>query len=457
MNYHQILERFILKALKTQPYASKDQIVVVAEEMLEIIKNNKDKTPEELVEMALCDVIEEVERVRKNYAVPGYTIGMKVGRVNVKLIGGFMDSSKRPMMSDALFDIASMHKFNTELIAYNLIKEKVFSFSDLVKELDPRFENVGNLTVGDVLSFTTKFMTNERIAKKKTIDEALECLYTMNVVSIGQYNYNDMGMMLMKELMENVTGKTYIQLFHQYIGNKLNLKDSHLIVPKEKICRLTGSANASLGMPNDPSALAVGGYSGHAGMFASCDDLITLGKGVMDGKILSLDLLKDAYTPGVNGIRGLMGTTYTSHANGVIASYVDCLEPKNNFAIQGSTRVQMNMGNNSISTILLNPASMSLEQAKQEELKVNDNRRSKGLEPLDLVRHYIYNHQNKIQNYHLIDARLMVPSGKTVEPLTTANAKLALKLGLLNEVMHEYDSTYEKEIIVEKSLCKQKK
>ena len=58
------------------------------------------------------------------------------------------------------------------------------------------------------------------------------------------------------------------------------------------------------------------------------------------------------YTPGIKENRGIMGNTYTSHIKGVDMSYVDTLEPKTNFAIQGSTRVQMNMGKSSVSTIL---------------------------------------------------------------------------------------------------------
>lgn len=448
MNYNRILNNFVEKIMQEGTYASREQVELVAGEMLDIIKENKDSTPEELIDKAIEDIVFQAEDIRKTYPVPGYTIGIKAGNINLKLLGGFMDQYKRPMSDDALFDIASMSKFNTEIIAYNLIKDGAFSFSDKIRDLDPRFVNVGDLTVGDVLSFTTEFRTNGRIAEKDTIEEALNCLYTMNVVATGKYNYNDMGMMLMKELMERVTGKTYPELFSEYIGNKLKLRDTHLIVPTEKIARLTGSANASLGLVNDPSALAVGGYSGHAGIFSSNDDLLKLATGAVDGTVLSPEMLKDAYTPGVKDIRGIMGNTYTSHKDGINASYVDVLEAKTNFAIQGSTRVQMNMGKNSSSTILLNPASMSLDRAREEEAHINEKRSLKGLPPLKLVKDFNFKRDNGIQSCNLIDARLMVPGASTVEKLTTENAKLALKLRLLNEVVREYDGNSQKEINV---------
>lgn len=345
-----------------------------------------------------------------------------------------------------------MTKFYTQIIAYNLMKEKVFHYSDKIKDLDSRFENVGNLTVGQVLRFNVEFRTDGRIAEKATFYEALECLYGMKVVSTEKYNYNDMGMMLMASLMEKVTGKTYDELVKEYIIKPLNLKDTYLIVPTKEISRMTGSANASVGHVNDPSALAVGGYSGHAGIVASSDDLIKLGKGVEEGMILSKYELQAAYIPGIKENRGIMGNTYTSHQQGVDMSYVDRLEPITNFNIQGSTRCQMNMGKNSVSTICLNPASMGIERALIEEQKINDKRIKNNQKPLQLVKGFEFKHGREEVHYDLIDARFMAPSNQTVEPITTQNAKLALRLRFLDKVMKEYDRNNTKDVKVMKKV-----
>ncbi len=54
----------------------------------------------------------------------------------------------------------------------------------------------------------------------------------MEVVQKGEeYNYNDMGLMLMKEVMEKVTGKKYNELFEEYIIKPYGLYETHLIVP----------------------------------------------------------------------------------------------------------------------------------------------------------------------------------------------------------------------------------
>ncbi len=452
MVYNKLFEEFLDNVKNEGTYASKEELREVSLEMLEIIKENKDATPEELVEKIIVDNIKQLQEIKNSYPIPGYTVGVNVGNVKVKLFGGNIDSAGRKMPDNALFDIASMTKFYTQIIAYNLIKEGFFLFQDKVKDLDPRFENVEDLTVGDILRFNTEFRTDGRLSDKTTIEEALSCLYEVKVISKEQYNYNDIGMMLIKELMENVAGKKYTDLVDEYITTPLGLTDTYLVVPKNKISLVTGSANQKLGMVNDPSALSVGGYSGHAGMIASNDDLMKLGKGVVDGTILPKDMLNDAYTPGIKSNRGTMGNTYTSHEKGVDVSFVDRLEPITNFAIQGSTRTQMNIGKNSISTILLNPASMTTEEALKEEAKINEARALKGQYSLSLVNHFKFNQNGKAVEYDLIDARLMVPPAETVKPITTQNAKLALRLRFLNEVIKEYDRNYTKEVKVIKKI-----
>ena len=88
----------------------------------------------------------------------------------------------------------------------------------------------------------------------------------MEVVQKGEeYNYNDMGLMIMKEVMEKVTGKKYNELFEEYIIKPYGLYETHLIVPKEKIHLVIGTPNMD-GSVNDLKANVLGGYSGHAGV-----------------------------------------------------------------------------------------------------------------------------------------------------------------------------------------------
>lgn len=447
MMYNKIFEDFINEIKEEGTYASSDEIREATKDALNIIKSNKDATPEEIIELIIQDNVNLLEAIKNKYPVPGYTVGVNVDNINVKITGGDLDYNGRKMRDDALFDLASMTKFYTQVIAYNLIKDGYFYLNDKIKDLDPRFENLGDLTVNDILTFTTKFQTDGRLDSKKNYYEAYETLLKVKPIEVGNYNYNDIGMMIMKEVMEYVTMYTFPDLIEKYITDKYKLHDTELIVPVNKVYRVTGSANDHIGMVNDPSALALHGYSGHAGIFASNDDLIKLGKAVYND-LIPEDMISNAYTPGVKSNRGIMGNTYTSHEKGIDMSYVDKLEPKTNFAIQGSTRVQMNIGKNSVMTALLNPASMGREAAMEMERRINAKLKSQGKAPVHLIKDLYFGDDH----YTSFDVRQMAPGPKTIEPIATSNAVLALRLRLLNKFIQEYDENYNKEINVHKSM-----
>ena len=447
MEYDRLFEEFIDEIKEEGTYASADEIREATKDTLNIIKDNKDSTPEEIIELIIKDNIDLLEAIKNKYPVPGYTVGVSVDNIDVKLTGGNLDYEGRKMRDDALFDLASMTKFYTQVIAYNLIKEGYFSLEDKIKDLDPRFENLGNLTVNDILTFTTKFQTDGRLDAKSSSDEAYQTLLKVKPIEVGKYNYNDLGMMIMKEVMEYVTITTYPDLVEKYITDKYKLHDTHLILPNSKIYRATGSANDKIGKINDPSALALGGFSGHAGMFASSDDLIKLGKAVHDG-LIPEDMISNTYTPGVVDNRGIMGNTYTSHDRGIDRSYVDRLEPKKNFAIQGSTRVQMNIGEKWTATALLNPASMGIDAAMEMEKRINAKLKSDGKAPVHLIKDLYFGDEH----YKSFDVRQMAPGPQTIEPIATSNAVLALRLRLLNKFIKEYDKSYNKKIEVNKSM-----
>ena len=437
MNLEKIFNDFIIDARKKSIYADRKDIEEVAREALNIINNNKDATPEELVELMIKDNLNHLEDIRRKYPTPGYTVSINVSNINVKLYGGNINYLTDPMPNNALFDIASMTKFYTEVLAYNLIKEEYFSMDDKISELDNRFTNLGDLTVRDILTFAVEFRTDGRISDKKTIDEALDTLYNINVVNKGKYNYNDMGMMIMKEVMERITDKKYEDLIDEYI-----------IVPQKKFKLLTGSPNVEYGRINDPSALAVGGFSGHAGIFASSDDVIKLGKAIFDTDILPNK--QDAYTNDVSVARGIMGSTYTSHPKGLDVSYIDNLSSTDSFAIQGSTRTHAEFAPEKAFTIMFNPSSMGVEQALIEQEKLNKTRQEKGLAPINIVKEFEFDRNGKLVKYTLIDSRQLMPSAATVEEVIKENAKTCLKLEFLKQVIDEYDKSYDKEINVEK-------
>ena len=451
---NQLLENFILNERaflsdfsKREAYATREEIVNILSELEMLMRENDGKTIEELITLLIEGDIRYFEKIRKKYGVPGYTGSISVGNIKVKLYGGNINYLGEPMPENALFDIASMTKFYTQIVAYNLIKEGYFKRSDKIKDLDSRFVNLGDLTVDDILTFGVSFQTDGLIKDKPNLSEALNTLYTANVKEKGKWNYNDIGLMIMKEVMEHVTEMTYPELIQLYVIRPLNLQDTHVIVPNSKYKLVTGTPNALIGRINDASAGAVGGYSGHAGIVASSDDLVKLSRGVRERDIVPN--ISDAYTPGeLNNAVGRMGNAYTPHPTGLETSFVDTIEPKDTFAIAGSTRVNMASSSDSTFNILFNPSSMSMEEAREHVKKINEQRIAVGKNPINPVREYEFDQNGEMVKHCLIDPREIFPLGE-MEKSVKRMARTTLKLRFLDYMMKEYDKEYqEKEINV---------
>lgn len=448
MQIDKIFDSFIESVKKDGIIANNEELIEASKLMLDIIKNNKDCTPEELAELVIADNIKFINDIKNKYYFPGYTIGINVGNINIKLLGGNLYEDGPAMDENALFDVASISKFYTQILIYNLIKEGIFGFDSKICDLDKRFINLKDLTVRDITSFGVKFMTNGRIDGKNNLNDAYNTLYSVNVIETGTYNYNDIGMMIMKEVMENVTGLSYKNLIDKYIVSKFGLGNTYLTVPLEKRNLITGTPNIKLASINDSGANALGGYSGHAGIFTSSDDLIKLTQAVTSDKVIDKEMVDDIYLQGLTPGRGKMGNVFVSNERGSDVSYVGKLEPKRTFALQGSTRANVNANVYSSCTVLLNPASMSIDRALENETRINEIRSLEGKPPLSLVRRFNFNRDGSFNQYNLIDVRQMLPSGKTVDPLIDMNAKLVLRLRFLNEFIKEYDKNYNKQIDV---------
>lgn len=66
MNFDKLFEEFIDEVQREGTYASLDEVRIATKEMLDVIKNNKDATPEELVDFIIKNNLEQIENIKKN-------------------------------------------------------------------------------------------------------------------------------------------------------------------------------------------------------------------------------------------------------------------------------------------------------------------------------------------------------------------------------------------------------
>ena len=458
------LGKFILDLYRNGIKMDNDKLNELLEEVNQVLIHGKDKTKKEMTEELLEKYTSDVASILNDRdLIPGYSVGVHVGNTTVQVMDGYTDSNKNKKIDEnTMFDIASCSKLFTQIIAYNLINDGILSFDSKVSELDPRFTNLGDLTIGDITSFNVEFRTLGRIEDASSNSQAYDILFNTEVVSKDKYNYNDIGMMILKEVMEVVTNKTYEELFNQYIVSKLDLKNTYVSVPINRYQDLTASPNSSIGLVNDPKAVILGGYSGHAGVFANNSDLLKVGSGVLENKLLPEEMVKDVYTPGINdNRRGIMGNTYIYHEEGLDKSFVSNNESRESFRVQGSTRNVFGASKYHLSngvyvnsnSILLNPASMDLEYATTLQKEINSRALQKWVakDPVNndrnnfkesiLIKNFAVNNQE----FKLIDVRSMVSLGKTSDPITELTAELSIKLMFLDTVLKNYESEKDKQ------------
>lgn len=467
MNLDKIINELAEEYTAKSVHASKEEVMKILKDAEAIIKKNKDATPEEIVDAIIDDCAIELNEILQNASTPGIMSSLQVDNINVNLRGGLIRPNGDKLTKDALFDVASITKFYTEIVAYKLINDGVFKLNDKIRELDYRFENVGDLTVSDVLKFVTTFRTDGRIEDATTKEGAEEKLFGMQVVQRGEeYNYNDMGLMLMKEVMENVTGKSYAELFDEYIVKPYGLNDTHLIVPEKKLHLVTGTPNLD-GSVNDLKANVMGGYSGHAGIRVTSDDLIKLGQAINK----DFELKNGLYVPNEKmKVRSeKIGSAYVNpeiyvkkdgtEVSGKELSYFGGLAPAESVAAQGSTRVITRSSNfNGIdinSTALSNIAGMTDEQmfkAIEEEnaRRLANNPEAKLLNSNDLIKE----RQFDGQTFKMHDPRALMNEDKTIGNfLYKYDNEVNLKLLLLNKILKEYEHYYD-DINIDRDITK---
>lgn len=429
------------------------EITPLVTETFNVLRNYKDSSLEELTSILLKDIIEELEQfIKLEYPVPGITTGFKVGLINAEINMGHQGNKQTPITSDTLYDLASITKLYTVIIAYNLINEGYFNFNSKISDLYPDFA-LNNVTIGDILSFNVELKTNGRIDKAKSYDEAIDRLYKTKLINKGKYIYTDIGMMILKEVMERVTNTSFEELFNRYIVKPLSLNNTYLTVPSNKRCFITGTPNYNLGFPNDPKAAILGGYYTHAGIFANSADLIRLGEGLFTkDKLFNTSYIDKFYTQGIEPNRGKFGYVY-------IPNLGDCnnkLSFKKSFLATGSTRTLVNVSNlkiynneyTNVTTLLMNPCSTPIEELRQIQIEINKNRIENSLPPIELTKSMEFlTKDNRTIRAMTVDMKKIISNEKLVSISKTLN-RVKIKLLLLNEVVRSAEPNYDKKVNV---------
>ena len=212
----------------------------------------------------------------------------------------------RPLTPDAIFDLASVTKLFTCLAVMQLWEQGALKLETTVGALDKRFVHIAHVTVEDLLCFRPGLSTTERIDAQTNREQGEALLFTVRPGPLPAVRYyTDMTAMVLKYLVEAVTGMPLYGYLFEHILKPLGMDETFCKVPEtlhprvvdynyeRRIIndRYTIDRGCTPGTPHDHKArvLSKGGEDlcGHAGLFSTMDDMVRLAQGLIQDRVVS--------------------------------------------------------------------------------------------------------------------------------------------------------------------------
>ena len=250
---------------------------------------------------------EVIEKAIADKAFPGATLAVGYrGKVAIHAFGKLSyDAKAAKVRPTTMYDIASLTKVVATTTLVAKLAEGDFPVPlDLDAKIErylpewargPQPEWRHRVTVRHLLTHTSglppfkeywRTSKNKQDTLTKIFAEPLE--YEPGTKEV----YSDLGIILMAEIIERLTGRTLDDLANGFIFSPLGMKDS-MYKPPNKLwpsiapTEIDNNFRHRLvqGEVHDENAFAIGGVSGHAGVFSTAPDLAALCQMLLNGGV----------------------------------------------------------------------------------------------------------------------------------------------------------------------------
>lgn len=273
-----------------------------------------------------------LEQGLKDGVAPGFVVGVWEKRrpesLLVTALGNRrLDPSPLPMLPDTTFDIASVSKvFATATLCAALVERGWLSWNTTLSSIFPAYP-WKNIEVEHLLSHTAGFPWWEPFWEKLK-EQFGPCSVSEVSVSARQaamrrlvmtssptaspgerVEYSDLSFLLLGFALEEVTGMPLDQAVRRFLWESMGLLDHgrgpYYFRTTQSPTRIDEAVAATefspwhqtilQGQVHDENCWAMGGYGGHAGVFARAEHLLRFSKALLDG-FLSKKTLTEMWT-----------------------------------------------------------------------------------------------------------------------------------------------------------------
>ncbi|MFC9537421.1 serine hydrolase [Streptomyces sp. NPDC056975] len=199
---------------------------------------------------------------------------------------------------DTVYDLASVSKLFTSLIAVQEIERGKLELEATVASYIPDFAGAGkqDITIRQLLTHTSGFRAWIPLYKETTREGQLRLIWNEAPLNPPGtvYLYSDLNLISLQLVLEKLTGQTLDVLLRERITGPLGMRRTRYNPPASWKPKIAATEDARLpwsgldrglvwGEVHDENAFGLGGVAGHAGVFSCAWDLAILGRTLLNG------------------------------------------------------------------------------------------------------------------------------------------------------------------------------
>ncbi|HZE40543.1 MAG TPA: serine hydrolase domain-containing protein [Stackebrandtia sp.] len=206
------------------------------------------------------------------------------------------EDQKIAMRTDTRFDLASMSKLFTSMVATQLHEDGDIDLDAPVADYLPDFAASDPAKAPITLKFLLRHVSGLKswLPLYTEPDNAarMRAIYTSELHHAPgtTYEYSDLNLITMGVLIEKVTGSTLDAEVKRRITDPLGLRDTGYNPPKSQLDRIAATeyqlelrGGVVHGEVHDENAWSFGGVAGHAGIFSTAADVAVFAQTILNG------------------------------------------------------------------------------------------------------------------------------------------------------------------------------
>ena len=201
-----------------------------------------------------------------------------------------------PTTKDTIYDLASLSKLFTTIVAMQLVDREKLSLDATVASYLPAFaqNGKGGITIRQLLTHTSGMPPDPSpalwtYATHQQMVDAIEAT-TLQAAPGSTYIYSDINLITLQFVEQTITGKRLDVLVHDGITGPPRMSDTMYNPPASLKPRIAAEEYQQVpdrglvwGQVHDENAWALDGVAGHAGVFSTAHDLAILCQMMLNG------------------------------------------------------------------------------------------------------------------------------------------------------------------------------